>query len=130
MNPKINTILDEIKELTLLEAVGLVKEIEEAFGVDASSFAAPVVVAAAAPIVEKEAVEEQIAFDVILTETPKAESKMNVVKLIRSLTSLGMKEAKELADTAPKTIKQGVSKEESESIKKELEAAGAKVAIK
>ena len=130
MNPKINTILDEIKELTLLEAVGLVKEIEEAFCVDASSFAAPVVVAAAAPIVEKEAVEEQIAFDVILTETPKAESKMNVVKLIRSLTSLGMKEAKELADTAPKTIKQGVSKEESESIKKELEAAGAKVAIK
>ncbi len=130
MNPKINTIVEELKTLTLLEAYGLVKEIEETFGVDASTFAAPVVTTVtAAPLVATEAVEEKTTFDIILTEVP-ADKKIAILKVVRNVTGLGLKESKEIVDGAPKTLKEAVSKEESESIKKEMEAAGAKVTIK
>lgn len=130
MSQKINTIIEELKNLTLLEAADLVKEIEKTFGVDTSALTSPVM--AAMPIAattEKEIVEEKTTFDVILTEVP-ADKKIAVLKVVRNLTGLGLKESKEIVDNVPKTLKEGVSKEESESIKKEMEAAGAKVIIK
>ncbi len=130
MNQKINTIVETLKELTLLEAVNLVKEIEEVFGVDASSVAAPVITGVVAtPVAEKEAVEEKTTFDVILNEVP-ADKKIAVLKIVRSVTGLGLKESKDIVDNGPKTLKEGASKEESETIKKDIEAAGGKVTIK
>ncbi len=130
MKRKINTIIEELKGLTLLEAADLVKEIEKTFGVDTSIASAPILAnVAAAPAAEKETAEEKTTFDVILTEVPN-DKKIAVLKVVRNITGLGLKESKEIVDNAPKTLKEGVSKEESESIKKELEAAGAKVAIK
>lgn len=130
MNQKINTIVEELKSLTLLEASDLVKEIEKTFGVDTSALSAPVITNA--PVmasVEKEVVEEKTTFDVVLTEVP-ADKKIAILKAVRTITGFGLKESKEIVDGAPKTLKEGVSKEESESIKKEMEAAGAKVSIK
>ncbi len=130
MNQKINTIIEELKGLTLLEAADLVKEIEKTFGVDTSIASAPILAnVAAAPAAEKETAEEKTTFDVILTEVPN-DKKIAVLKVVRNITGLGLKESKEIVDNAPKTLKEGVSKEESESIKKEMEAAGAKVSIK
>lgn len=130
MNQKINTIVETLKELTLLEAVDLVKEIEEVFGVDASAVAAPVITnVVAAPVVEKEVVEEKTTFDVILNEVP-ADKKIAVLKIVRSVTGLGLKESKDIVDNGPKMLKEGASKEESETIKKDIEAAGGKVTIK
>jgi len=124
MSEKITAMIEEIKALTVLELSELVKAIEEEFGVSA---AAPVaVVAGAAPAAA--AVEEQTEFDVMLTDA--GAGKIAVIKVVRELTGLGLKEAKELVDNAPKAVKTGVSKDEAESIKAKLEEAGAKVEIK
>jgi large subunit ribosomal protein L7/L12 len=130
MNQKISTIIEELKTLTLLEAADLVKEIEKTFGVDTSAMAAPVITNVQ-PVAssEKEVVEEKTTFDVILTEVP-SDKKIAILKAVRNTTGLGLKESKDIVDSAPKALKEGVSKEESESIKKEMEAAGAKVLIK
>jgi len=126
MSSKVETILEEIKGLTLLEASDLVKKMEEAFGVSAAA-AAPVMVAggggAGAP-----AAEEKTEFAVVLTEV--GANKINVIKAVREVTSLGLKEAKDLVDGAPKTVKEGVNKEEAATIKKKFEDAGAKVEVK
>ncbi len=116
-------IIDVIKELTVLELNDLVKACEEEFGVSA---AAGVVVAAAADAGAAE--EEKTEFDVELTEI--GPNKVKVIKVVREATGLGLKEAKDLVDSAPKTLKEGVSKEEAEDIKSKLEAEGAKVTLK
>lgn len=124
----INTIADQIQGLTLLEASQLVKILEEKLGVSAAA-AAPVVVAgagggaAAAP-----ASEEKTEFAVILQSA--GANKINVIKVVREITSLGLKEAKDLVDAAPKPVKEGVSKEEAEAIKKKFVDAGATVEVK
>ena len=120
----IQKILDDIKELKLLEVAELVKLMEEEFGVSA---AAPVMVAGAAPAAA--AAEEQTEFNVSL-ESAAADKKIAVIKAVREVTGLGLKEAKDLVTAAPKVIKEGVSKAEAEAIKKQLEEAGAKVTIK
>jgi large subunit ribosomal protein L7/L12 len=122
---KVETILEEIKGLTLLEASDLVKKMEETFGVSAA--AATVVAgggggAAAAPA------EEKTEFTVVLTDV--GGNKINVIKAVREVTSLGLKEAKDLVDGAPKTVKEGVNKDEAATIKKKFEDVGAKVEIK
>ena len=115
--------IDAIKELTVVELNELVKACEEEFGVSA---AAGVVVAAAGPAAAEE--EEKTEFDVELTEV--GANKVKVIKAVREATSLGLKEAKELVDNAPKMVKQGISKEEAEALKKSFEEVGAKVTIK
>ena len=120
---KINNILEEIKSLTILELADLVKAVEEEFGVSA---AAPVGVAvAAAPVA---AAEEKTEFDVILASF--GSNKLGVIKVVRELTGLGLKDAKDLVEGAPKAIKEGASKEEAEKIKATLVEAGATVEIK
>ena len=128
MASKVETILDEIKGLTLLEASELVKKMEEAFGVSAAA-AAPVMMAGgAAGAAAGAATEEKTEFAVVLTEV--GANKINVIKAVREVTSLGLKEAKDLVDGAPKTVKEGVNKDEAATIKKKFEDAGAKVDIK
>ena len=117
-------VKDYIKNMTLLDAAALVKELEEELGVSA---AAPVAVAAAAAG-PAAAAEEKTEFNVILAEV--GEKKIQVIKVVRELTGLGLKEAKDLVDGAPKPVKEGVAKAEAESIKKKLEEQGAKVEIK
>jgi large subunit ribosomal protein L7/L12 len=117
-------IVEALKGMSLLEVSELVKTLEETFGVSA---AAPVA-AAAAPAGAAEAAEEQTEFTVVLAET--GAKKIEVIKAVRALTSLGLKEAKELVESAPKPIKEGVSKDEAEQMKKDLETAGAKVELK
>jgi len=123
----IQNLVEQIKGLTLLEASELVKTLEDTFGVSAAAAAAPVVVAgagaAAAP-----AVEEKDTFDVILTGA--GANKINVIKVVRELTGLGLKEAKDLVDGAPKPVKEGVSKDDAEKMKKQLADAGATVELK
>ena len=114
-----------IEKMTVLELAELVKELEEKFGVSA---AAPVAVAAAAPAAAAEAAEEKTEFDVILKSG--GANKINVIKVVRTLTSLGLKEAKDLVDGAPNPVKTGVSKAEAEEAKKQLAEAGAEVEIK
>jgi len=124
---KVNEILESVKGLTVLELAELVKAFEEEFGVTA---AAPVAVAAA-PIAAgaaPAAVEEQTEFDVILANA--GDKKINVIKVVREVTGLGLKEAKDLVDGAPKPVKEKVAKEEAESIKAKLEEAGASVELK
>jgi large subunit ribosomal protein L7/L12 len=123
---KVDSILEEIKGLTLLEASELVKKMEEAFGVSAAA-AAPVAAAGGAAAGAAPA-EEKTEFTVTLTEV--GGNKINVIKAVREVTSLGLKEAKDLVDGAPKPIKEGVSKDEAATIKKKFEDAGAKVEIK
>ena len=129
MASKVETILEEIKGLTLLEASDLVKKMEEAFGVSAAA-AAPVMMAggAAGAGAAGGAAEEKTEFSVVLTEV--GANKINVIKAVREVTSLGLKEAKDLVDGAPKTIKEGVNKEEAEAIKKKFTDAGATVEVK
>lgn len=117
-------VKDFIKNMTLMDAAALVKELEEELGVSA---AAPVAVAAAAAG-PAAAAEEKTEFDVILAEA--GEKKIQVIKVVRELTGLGLKEAKDLVDGAPKTVKEGVAKAEAETVKKKLEEQGAKVEIK
>lgn len=124
----VDEIFEAIKELTVLEVSELVKKLEEEFGVSA---AAPVAVAAAPGAAAAEggaAEEEKTSFDVILTSA--GSNKIQVIKAVRQLTNLGLKEAKELVDNAPKPVKEGVSKEEAEEAKKVLEEAGATVEVK
>jgi large subunit ribosomal protein L7/L12 len=129
MASKVETILEEIKGLTLLEASDLVKKMEEAFGVSAAA-AAPVMVAggAAGAGAAGGAAEEKTEFSVVLTEV--GANKINVIKAVREVTSLGLKEAKDLVDGALKTVKEGINKDEAATIKKKFEDAGAKVDIK
>ena len=117
-------VVEFIENMTVLEMSEFVKELEEKFGVSA---AAPVAVAAA-PAAGEAAAEEQTEFDVILTSF--GEKKINVIKAVRSITGLGLKEAKELVDGAPGTVKEGVSKDEAADVQKQLEEAGASVELK
>src|ERR1700691_5942676 len=127
MASKVETILEEIKGLTLLEASELVKKMEEAFGVSAAA-AAPVMMAGGRAAAGAAPAGEQTEVAVVLTEV--GANKINVIKAVREVTSLGLKEAKDLVDGAPKTVKEGVNKEEAATIKKKFEDAGAKVEVK
>lgn len=131
MNTKIATIIEELKTLTLVEAVELVKQIETTFDIDASVSASPVmaVVPSANTVGPVETIEEKTSFDVSLSEVP-ADKKIAILKIVRNVTGLGLKESKDIVDNVPKLLKEGISKEESETIKKEVEAAGGKVTIK
>ena len=122
---KITNILEEIKSLTIIELADLVKAVEEEFGVSA---AAPVGVVAAAGAAVAPAAEEKTEFDVVLKSF--GAKKLDVIKAVREITGLGLKEAKEMVEGAPKTVKEGVSKDEAESVKKTLEDAGAEVEVK
>lgn len=119
----VTTILESIEKLTLLEAAELVKAMEEKFGVSA---AAPVAVAAAAPA----AAAEEVASEVSVILASAGANKIAVLKEVRAITGLGLKEAKDLVDGAPKAVKEGIKKEEAEAMKKQLEAAGGTVEIK
>jgi large subunit ribosomal protein L7/L12 len=123
----INAIAEQIQGLTLLEASQLVKMLEEKLGVSAAA-AAPVAVAAGGGAAAAPAVEEKTEFTVVLTAA--GANKINVIKAVREVTSLGLKEAKDLVDGAPKPVKEGVSKEEAETIKKKFVDAGASVEVK
>lgn len=125
---QIEQLMDEIKGLTVLELNQLVKALEEEFGVSAAA-AAPVMMAGAAPgaAAPGEAAEEKTEFDVMLQSI--GDKKINVIKAVREVTSLGLKEAKELVESAPTKVKEGVNKEEAESIKAKFEEAGAQVEI-
>ena len=118
-------IVEKIEKLTLLEAVELKKALEDKFGVTA---AAPMMMAGAIPAAAAPAAEEKTEFTVVLKEA--GAQKINVIKVVRAATGLGLKEAKDLVDGAPKPIKESVSKEDAEKLKKELEEAGAKVELK
>jgi len=118
-------VLAYLEKANMLEISELIKEIETKFDVKA---VAPVAVAAAGPVAVAEEVEEQTEFDVILKEV--GSQKINVIKVVRAATSLGLKEAKDLVDGAPSAVKEGVSKEEAEDLKKQLEEAGATVEVK
>jgi len=129
MSDKVQSIIEEIKGLSLLEASQLVKGLEEAFGVSAA--AATVAVAAGAPAAGGAAAapaEEKTEFNVVLTAV--GGNKIGVIKVVREITSLGLKEAKDLVEAAPKPIKEGVNKDEAETIKKKFVEAGATVEIK
>ena len=117
-------ILEEIKTLTILELADLVKALEEEFGVSA----APVAVAGAAAAAPAAAPEEKTEFDVILASA--GDSKLGVIKVVREITGLGLKEAKDLVESTPKTLKEGASKEEADKLKEQLTAAGATVEVK
>ena len=127
MSDKINQIVEELKTLTLLEASELVTAIEETFGVDASASVGGGVMMAAAPAAAED-VEEKTEFNVMLDEVP-ADKKIAVLKVVRSLTGLGLKEAKELVESAPKQVQEAVAKDAAEDAKKQLEDAGAKASL-
>lgn len=131
MSAKTEQILEDLKSLTLIEVSDLVEKLEKTFNIDASAVSAGVVMAgapvAAAPAAAEEAKSE---FDVILAEVPAADKKLGVLKVVRTLTGLGLKEAKDLVESAPKPIKEKVSKAEADNLKKELEEAGGKVTLK
>lgn len=136
MSAKTDEILEQLKSLSLLEASELVKQIEEAFGVDASASAgggmmmmAPGMMAGGGGAAAAEPEEEKTEFDVILEDVP-ADKKIAILKVVRGLTGLGLKEAKEVVEAAPKAVKEGVTKDDAEAAKKELEEAGAKVTVK
>ena len=121
---KINALIEEVKALTVLELSELVHALEEEFGVSAAAMAAPAAGGAAAP-----AAEEKTEFDVVLAGFDAA-AKIKVIKAVREITGLGLAEAKGMVEGAPKTLKEAVSKDEAEELKKKLEEAGAKVELK
>ena len=125
MSEKVTNLIEEVKSLTVLELSELVKALEEEFGVSA---AAPAAVAVAAPAAAAPAAEEKTEFDVFLKSA--GANKINVIKVVKEITGLGLKEAKALVDEAPKTIKEGASKDDAESIKTKLTEAGAEVELK
>ena len=131
MSATTDEILERLKTLTLLEASELVKQIEETFGVSAAAPVGGMMMMApgAGGAAPAEEVEEKTEFDVILDEVP-ADKKIAVLKVVRALTGLGLKEAKDLVEATPKPVKEGVKKEDAEDTKKQLEEAGAKVTIK
>ncbi len=120
-------IIEHLSNLPVIEIVGLVKALEDKWGVKAAAAAAPVVVAAAGGAAVAE-VEEKTEFDVILADA--GAKKIQVIKVVRELTGLGLKEAKDLVESTPKSLKEGIGKEEAENIKKQLEEAGAKIEVK
>ena len=126
MSEKIDQIVEDLKTLTLLEASELVTKIEETFDVDASASSGGVMMSSA-PAAE-EAVEEKTEFTVMLDEVP-ADKKIAVLKVVRALTGLGLKEAKELVESAPKQVQEGISKDAAEAAKKQIEDAGGKVSL-
>ena len=128
MSDKINQIVEELKTLTLLEASELVAQIEETFGVDASAAAGGAVVMAAAAGPAEE-VEEKTEFDLMLDEVP-ADKKIAVLKVVRSITGLGLKEAKELVEAAPKLVQEGIAKDAAEEAQKQITDAGGKASLK
>lgn len=119
-------ILETISNMTVLEIVELVEAMEEKFGVSAAAMAAPAAAPAAGGAAE--AVEEQTEFDVVMSSF--GDNKVGVIKVVRAITGLGLKEAKEMVEGVPSTVKEGASKDEAEDIKKQLEEAGAKVEVK
>ena len=125
MSEKVTNLIEEVKSLTVLELSELVKALEEEFGVSA---AAPAAVAVAAPAAAAPAAEEKTEFDVVLKSA--GANKINVIKVVKEITGLGLKEAKALVDEAPKTVKEGASKDDAESIKTKLTEAGAEVEVK
>ncbi|MEO0801726.1 MAG: 50S ribosomal protein L7/L12 [Cyanobacteria bacterium J06642_2] len=133
MSTTVEKIVEDLKSLTLLEASELVKQIEEVFGVSAAApaggmmMAAPVAAPGAAAPAEE--AEEKTEFDVVLEEFP-ADKKIAVLKVVRALTGLGLKDAKDIVESAPKAIKEAASKDDAEDAKKQLEEAGAKVSLK
>jgi large subunit ribosomal protein L7/L12 len=127
MSQKIDQIVEDLKTLTLLEASELVSKIEDTFGVDASAAVGGGVMMAAAPV-QVEEVEEKTEFNVMLDEVP-ADKKIAVLKVVRSLTGLGLKEAKELVESAPKMVRESLAKEAAEDAKKQIEEAGGKVSL-
>nr|YP_010338410.1 ribosomal protein L12 [Bangia atropurpurea]UNJ18360.1 ribosomal protein L12 [Bangia atropurpurea] len=129
MSTKVENILEELKSLNLLEAAELVKQIEETFDVDASASSGGMMMAAptSAPVASD--IEEKTEFDVVLQEVP-APKKIAVLKVVRSLTGLGLKEAKDLVESAPKVLKEAASKDDAEAMKKQLEDAGATIVVK
>ena len=124
----LDTLVEQIKGLTLLQAADLVKRLEEELGVSAAAAVPMVAAGAAGAAPGAAAAEEQTEFAVVLKEV--GPNKINVIKAVREVTSLGLKEAKDLVDGAPKTVKEGVNKDEAEAIRKKFEEAGAKVEIK
>lgn len=127
---KIDQIVDLIKNLSLLEAFELVKSLEKTFGIDASAYARAAAPAAAAPAAGgAPAQEEKTEFDVILESVP-ADKKLAILKVVRSVTGLGLKEAKDLVESAPKAIKEKANKGDADTIKKQVEEAGGKVVLK
>lgn len=128
MSAATDEILEKLKSLSLLEASELVTQIEETFGVSAAA-SAGVVMAAPGAAAAGEAAEEKTEFDVVLEEVPK-DKKIAILKVVRAITGLGLKEAKEMVESTPKAIKEGVAKEDAEETQKKLEEAGAKVAVK
>jgi len=128
MSEKITQIVEELKTLTLLEASELVAQIEETFGVDASAAAGGAVVMAAAAGPAEE-VEEKTEFDLMLDEVP-ADKKIAVLKVVRSITGLGLKEAKELVEAAPKLVQEGIAKDAAEEAQKQITDAGGKASLK
>ncbi len=129
MTTATDEILDKLKTLTLLEASELVKQIEEAFGVSAAAPVGGMMMMQGTATAEKEEVVEQTEFNVILEDVP-ADKKISILKAVRSITGLGLKEAKDLVESAPKPVKEAIAKDAAEAAKKELEDAGAKVSIK
>jgi len=128
MSERVDKIVEEIKGLTLLEAAELVKKLEETLGVSAAAAVPTAVAAAAAPAGGAAAAEEKTEFTVVLTNV--GSNKINVIKAVREVTSLGLKEAKDLVDGAPKPIKEGINKEEAEALKKKFTEAGATVEVR
>nr|YP_009059210.1 ribosomal protein L12 [Eunotia naegelii]AHI51157.1 ribosomal protein L12 [Eunotia naegelii] len=126
MSEKIDQIVESLKTLTLLEASELVTKIEETFGVDASASVGATMVMAAPAATEE--VEEKTEFNVILDEVP-SDKKIAILKVVRTITGLGLKEAKELVESVPKTIKENIAKDAAEDVKKQLEAAGGKASL-
>jgi len=127
---KIQTIVDQLKDLTLLEAANLVKLMEETFGVSAAAAAVAAAPAAGGAAAAAPAAEEKEEFDVILTGMADPGKKIGIIKVVREITSLGLKEAKDLVEGAPKPVKEGISKDDAETIKKKLTEAGATVDLK
>ena len=127
MSEKLQGIVDQVKDLTLLEASQLVKMMEETFGVSAAAAAAAPAAAAAAAA---PAVEEKDEFDVVLTGMADPAKKIGIIKVVREITALGLKEAKNLVEAAPKAVKEAVPKDEAEALKKKLVDAGATVDLK
>ncbi len=129
MSAKIDSIIEELKSLSLLEASELVKAIEETFGVSAAAPVGGMMMAAPGAAAAAEVEEEKTAFDLVLDEVP-ADKKIAVLKIVREITGLGLKDAKDLVESAPKTVKEAMAKADAEAAKKQIEEAGGKVSIK
>ncbi len=129
MSAKVDAIVEELKSLSLLEASELVKAIEETFGVSAAAPVGGMMMAAPGGAAAVEEVEEKTAFDLVLDEVP-ADKKIAVLKIVREITGLGLKDAKDLVESAPKTVKEGMAKADAEAAQKQISEAGGKASVK